>query len=106
MTACRFLNEMALYVLQNEQNMRLRVVHCYTDTGAIPPELGANIGTIDHIYPELRVDLLLVRGEFGPTLIERLSRRLGIPKNYMFIGTPSDRFPHSLDALGGVRLIM
>ncbi len=100
------LNEMALYVLQNEQNKRLRVVHCYTDTGAIPPELGANIGTIDHIYPELRVDLLLVRGEFGPTLIERLSRRLGIPKNYMFIGTPSDRFPHSLDSLGGVRLIM
>lgn len=100
------LNEMALYVLQNEQNKRLRVVHCYTDTGAIPPELGANIGTIDHIYPELRIDLLLVRGEFGPTLIERLSRRLSIPKNYMFIGTPSDRFPHSLDSLGGVRLIM
>ena len=100
------LNEMALYVLQNEQNKRLRVVHCYTDTGAIPAQLGANIGTIDHIYPELRIDLLLVRGEFGPTLIERLSRRLGIPKNYMFIGTPSDRFPHSLDALGGVRLIM
>ena len=74
------LNEMALYVLQNEQNKRLRVVHCYTDSGVIPPELGANIGTIDHIYPELRIDLLLVRGEFGPTLIERLSRRLGIPK--------------------------
>lgn len=100
------LNEMALYVLQNEQNKRLRVVHCYTDTGAIPPELGANIGTIDHIYPELRIDLLLVQGEFGPTLIERLSRRLSIPKNYMFIDTPSDRFPHSLDSLGGVRLIM
>ena len=100
------LNEMALYVLQNEQNKRLRVVHCYTDTSVIPAQLGANIGTIDHIYPELRIDLLLVRGEFGPKLIERLSRRLGIAKNYMFIGTPSDRFPHSLDSLGGVRLIM
>ena len=94
------LNEMALYVLQNEQNKRLRVVHCYTDMGAIPTQLGANIGTIDHIYPELRIDLLLVRGEFGPTLIERLSRRLSIPKNYMFIGTPSDRFPPQLRFAG------
>ena len=34
------LNEMALYVLQNEQNKRLRVVHCYTDAGAIPPASG------------------------------------------------------------------
>jgi hypothetical protein len=100
------LNEMALYVLRNEQNKWLRVVHCYTDPSVVPADLGTNIGIIDHIYPELRIDLLLVRGEFGPALIERLSRRLGVPKNYMFIGTPSDRFPHSLDSLGGVRLIM
>ena len=100
------LNEMALYVLQNEQNKWLRVVHCYTAASAIPADLGTNIGIIDHIYPELRIDLILVRGEFGPPLIERLSQRLNIPKNYMFIGTPSDRFPHSLASLGGVRLIM
>lgn len=100
------LNEMALYVLQNEENQWLRVVHCYTDRAAVPAKLGTNIATIDHIYPELRIDLLLVRGEFGPQLIEQLARRLGIPKNYMFIGTPSDRFPHSLASLGGVRLIM
>ena len=35
-----------------------------------------------------------------------LSRRLDVPKNYMFIGTPSDHFPHSIDDLGGVRLIL
>jgi len=100
------LNRVALYVLDNEQNNILRVVHCYTRDEDIPPDLGKNIYTIDHIYPELRVDMLLVKGEFGPFLIERLSRRLGIPKNYMFIGTPSNRFPHSLEELGGVRLIM
>ncbi|BDI34065.1 hypothetical protein CCAX7_61160 [Capsulimonas corticalis] len=100
------LNEMALYVLQNAQNKWLRVVHCYTDNAAVPVDLGANVSIIDWIYPDLRIDLLLVQGEFCPSLIERLSQRLGIPKNYMFIGTPSDRFPHSLDSLGGVRLIM
>ena len=35
-----------------------------------------------------------------------LFRRLDVPKNYMFIGTPSDHFPHSIDDLGGVRLIL
>ena len=100
------LNHAAIYVLENEQNKRLRVVHTYVQDSDIPPDLARNISLIDHIYPELRVDLLLVKGEFGPQLIEHLSRRLNVPKNYMFIGTPSDRFPHSLASLGGVRLIM
>ncbi|BDI28151.1 hypothetical protein CCAX7_002020 [Capsulimonas corticalis] len=100
------LNHAAIYVLENEQNKRLRVVHTYVHESDIPQDLAKNIALIDHIYPELRIDLLLVQGEFGPQLIERLARRLGVPKNYMFIGTPSNRFPHSLASLGGVRLIM
>lgn len=29
-----------------------------------------------------------------------------VAKNYMFIGTPGDRFPHNIAELGGVRLII
>jgi hypothetical protein len=29
-----------------------------------------------------------------------------VPKNQMFIGTPGDRFPHRIETLGGVRLII
>jgi hypothetical protein len=43
---------------------------------------------------------------FGPEMIERLSRDWGIPKNYMFIGSPSGRFPYRISELGGVRLII
>lgn len=100
------LNRAALYVLENEQNKHLKIVHCYQSEADIPSDLGRNISVVDHIYPELRIDTLLVKGTFGPPLIERLSKRLGVPKNYMFIGTPSDRFPHSLADLGGVRLVM
>ncbi len=35
-----------------------------------------------------------------------LSRWLEVPKNYMFIETPGDHFPHRIADLGGVRLIM
>jgi len=100
------LNTAALYVLNNEQTKRLTVVHCFEQEEEIPSHLAANLKILDRIYPRLRIDLVLVKGRFGPELIERLSKRLRVPKNYMFIGTPDDRFPHKIAELGGVRLIM
>lgn len=99
-------NRAALYVLENEQTKRLIVVHCYEDEESIPATLAEQLKTIDKIYPQLRIDLMMVKGKFGPELIERLSQRMCVPKNYMFIGTPGDRFPHSIADLGGVRLII
>jgi hypothetical protein len=93
-------------VLANEQTKRLRVIHCYDEEDNIPPELAQQIAIIDRIYPELKVDLILVKGRFSPELIEQLSQRLNVPKNYMFLGTPGDHFPHNIAELGGVRLIM
>ncbi len=92
------LNRAALYVLQNEQTDNLLVVHAFEQEDRIPADLSAQLTTIDHMYPQLRVDFLAVKGTFGPDLIERLSQRLKVPKNY--------RFPHKLPALGGVRLII
>ena len=101
------LNRAALYVLQNEQMKRLKVVHVYKDIDDVDTEgLTEQLRTIDRVYPELRIDLVLVEGKFGPELIERLSRIMNVPKNYMFIGTPGDRFPHNIAELGGVRLII
>lgn len=100
------LNRAALYVLANEQTKRLRVLHCYDDEAKIPPELPQQIAIIDRIYPELKIDLTLVKGRFSPELIEQVSQRLNVPKNYMFLGTPGDHFPHNIAELGGVRLIM
>lgn len=99
-------NRAALYVLENEQTKRLTVIHCYEREEDIPEDLATQLQTIDRIYPALRVDLLLVKGRFGPELIEHLARRLRVPKNYMFIGTPGDKFPHNIAELGGVRLII
>jgi hypothetical protein len=81
-------------------------VHVYEREEDIPANLAEDLRTIDKVYPQLRIDFLAVKGAFGPELIERLSRRLKVDKNYMFIGTPGDRFPHRVEALGGVRLIL
>jgi len=100
------LNRAVLYVLENEQTTRMIVVHVYKNESSIPEQLPEHLSQIDHLYPELRIDFVGVQGTFGPALIQRLSERLKVPKNYMFIGTPSDGFPHRIDALGGVRLIL
>jgi amino acid transporter len=100
------LNRAALYVMENEQTDRLRVIHVYENEKDIPPELAGHLHTIDRLYPELRIDFIAVKGDFGPALIDALARRLNVPKNYMFIGTPGDHFPHRINALGGVRLIL
>lgn len=101
------LNRAALYVLHNEQLARLKVVHVYQREEDLQVDhLAEQLRTIDRVYPELRIDLVLVRGKFGPDLIDELSLSMGIPKNYMFIGTPGDRFPHNIAELGGVRLII
>ena len=101
------LNRAALYVLQNEQMKRLKVVHVYARKEDVDhAKLREQLRTIDHVYPELRIDLVLVQGRFGPELIESLSIRMKVPKNYMFLGTPGDMFPHNIAELGGVRLII
>ncbi len=100
------LNRAALYVLENEQTNRLKVVYVYNDENPVPEHLASSLSEIDHLYPSLRIDFLTVRGDFGPDLIRALSEKLDVPLNYMFIGTPGDRFPHRIEALGGVRLIL
>lgn len=64
------LNHAALYVLENEITKRLMVVHCYERDDDIWEELPAQLQVLDRIYPELRIDFLLVKGRFGPQLIE------------------------------------
>jgi len=100
------LNQAVLYVLDNEQTSRLKVVLAYDDEDEIPPHLSAHLKLIDRLYPQLRIDFVAVKGTFGPELVEAISQRLRVPKNYMFIGTPGDRFPHRIEDLGGVRVVL
>ena len=100
------LNRAVLYVLSNEQTSNLKVMHVYEKESEIPKNLAEQLRTIDRLYPQLRVDFVAVKGKFTPETVEAISIRFGIPKNYMFIGTPGDHFPHRIEELGGVRLVL
>ncbi len=100
------LNRAMLYVRRNEHTDRLKVVIVKNENNPVPERLEKDLQFLDEVYPDLKVEYLELEGRFGPELIEELSEEWKIPKNFMFIGSPGDRFPYRLEHLGGVRLII
>ena len=99
------LNKAVLYVLANEEARHVRLVHCYGAKEEVPPGLLLDVHVLDREYPRMRIDLVLVRGVFGPAMIDWLQTALHIPRNLMFMGCPRKDFKHRVDELGGVRII-
>ncbi|NVO30994.1 APC family permease [Hymenobacter lapidiphilus] len=100
------LNKVMAYVVENEFTNRLKIVTLLRDGESYSQDLVNDIEVLDRAYEEIRVDFVAMPGHFGPELIDRLSREWNVPKNFMFIGSPGDRFPYQISELGGVRLII
>ncbi|RMG49016.1 MAG: APC family permease [Acidobacteria bacterium] len=100
------LNMVMRYVQENEHTNRLKIVIVVKDESEIPPRLSDDLDFLDEAYPDIKIDFVVVHGEFGPEIIRKLSREWNIPTNFMFIGSPGSRFPYRLSDLGGVRLII
>lgn len=100
------LNEAMLYVRTNEHTNRIKVVTVVQDEKEVPPRLKKDLEFLDEAYPEIDIEFVVYKGEFGPKLIKKLSKEWGIPTNFMFIASPGDHFLYGLAELGGVRLII
>jgi amino acid transporter len=100
------LNKVMAYVVENEFTTRLKIVTLLKEGETYPEDLLTDIRVLDRAYEQIEVDFVTLDGHFGPDLIDRLSKEWNIPKNFMFIGSPGDRFPYGISELGGVRLII
>ena len=100
------LNRVVLYVLKNEHTNRIKVVTVVGDGVEAPPKLARDIAFLNEAYPDIDIELVVIRGRFGPELVQRLSQEWQVPANFMFIGSPGDHFVYGLAELGGVRLII
>lgn len=100
------LNEAMLYVRTNEHTNRIKVVTVVQDEKEVPPRLKKDLEFLDEAYPEIDIEFVIYKGEFGPKLIKKLSKEWDIPTNFMFIASPGDHFLYGLAELGGVRLII
>ena len=100
------LNKVMLYILRNEQTKKIKIVSVLKKGETLPPSLESDVKFLSQIYPRIRVEFVVIEGEFGPELVKKLSKDWGILPNFMFIGAPSDKFPYHVEDLGGVRLII
>ncbi len=100
------LNLAIIYVRDNENTNRMKIVTVVGEGSEVPPRLAEDIRFLDRAYPEIDIEFIVHHGEFSPALVQELSDSWKIPTNFMFIGSPNGGFAHSLADLGGVRLII
>ena len=100
------LNKVIIYVKENEITQKLKIVTVLKNEQDINPTFLRDFETLDRAYPDIKIEYIQVTGEFGPGIINKLSAEWNVPHNFMFIGSPGDHFPHRLEDLGGVRLII
>jgi hypothetical protein len=99
------LNKVMQYVQDNETTKKLKIVNVKKEHES-NEALKIDLEVLDRAYPEIHIEFIEIEGVFGPELIDELSEKWNIPKNFMFIGSPGDRFSYRVSELGGVRLIM
>lgn len=100
------LNKVMLYIKRNEHTKKLKIVLVLAEDQKPPKNIAQEIDFLDREYPEVNIEFIIEPGVFTPELIQQLSERWKIPVNFMFIGSPSDKFPYKIEELGGVRLII
>ena len=100
------MNKAMLYIRDNEHTKKVKIVKVLPPGQKPSDELIRNIKILDEEYPEIDIEFVPIEGQFGPKLIKELSEKWHIPINFMFIGSPDEKFPYRLEELGGVRLIM
>ncbi|KDQ56708.1 hypothetical protein JAAARDRAFT_157891 [Jaapia argillacea MUCL 33604] len=94
------LFQMVLYVRQNEETACLKLVHFYDEDEGLPSEMEANWKILDEAFPEMTVDLILVKSTFSPVNVAALAHRLQIPRSLMFMSCPGPNFLHSVADFG------
>ncbi|ASV32669.1 APC family permease [Maribacter cobaltidurans] len=100
------LNKIMLYIKANEATRKLKIVSVLDKGVQGVKNLMTDIQVLNRAYPSIDIDFVEVEGVFGPEKIKELSKKWNIPTNFMFIGSPGDKFPYRLEELGEVRLII
>lgn len=100
------LNKVMIYVQENEITRSLKIVTILKENQQVPEQFLRDFEVLDRVYTDINMEYITIVGTFGPELIDRLSNKWNIPKNFMFISSPGEKFSYRVEDLGGVRLIL
>lgn len=100
------INKVMIYISQNEVTNKVKIVSILEKE--LPPgeKFLADFDTLDRAYPDMDMEYIVLEGCFTPDMVDKLSTEWDIPKNFMFISSPGERFSYRVEELGGVRLIL
>ena len=105
-----YINQVILYVLKNEHAKNVKIVHVKSQSTEndekFLKKFKKTISIMSEQYPDVNIQYEIIDGEFGPSLIKKLSREWKVPVNFMFIASPSSNFSYKIQQMGGVRLII
>lgn len=100
------LNKVMIYLQENEITRKIKIVTVLAEHQPVPQKFMSDFEVLDRAYPEIKMEYVAIQGNFGPELIDRLSKEWKVPKNFMFISSPGNKFSYRVEELGGVRLIL
>lgn len=100
------LNKVMQYIEKNEHTKQIKIVTVLKAGDTLPPSLHQEISFLDRAFPDIKIEFVIEEGVFTPQLVRDLSAKYNIPINFMFIGSPTEKFPYRVEELGGVRLII
>ncbi|WP_396124953.1 APC family permease [Chryseobacterium foetidum] len=100
------LIKVMMYLHENEVTNKMKIVTVLHDAQKPDEKFLADFDTLDRAYPEVDMEYITLVGDFTPELVEDLSNQWKIPKNFMFISSPGEKFSYRVDELGRVRLIL
>lgn len=100
------LNKVMMYLHENEVTNKIKIVSILKEHQDPDPQFLNDFDALDRAYPEVDMEYIVEIGEFTPEKVDELSKRWNIPKNFMFISAPGEKFTHRVEDLGGVRLVL
>lgn len=100
------LNKVMMYLHENEVTNKIKIVSILKDHQDPSTQFLNDFDALDRAYPEVDMEYIIEIGEFTPEKVDELSKKWNIPKNFMFISSPGEKFSHRVEDLGGVRLVL
>jgi hypothetical protein len=68
--------------------LKIKIVNVKREGSESNDSLIIDLKVLDRAYPEIAIEFIELEGVFGPEIIDELSKKWNIPKNFMFIGSP------------------
>ncbi len=82
------------------------MVWFYESQSDFPSDLEQIHIRLDHQFPTIHIDFVLVKAQLNPESIRSIAKRLDVPSNFVFVTSKTAASIGDLADLGGARIVV